>query len=91
MEELDRGYRFEYDQQYLALKDAEPIALSMPLTTKFFETEYSLHPFFDGLIPEGWLLSLALGTHELQLRDRFGILLATGDDTIGAVRIIPSE
>ena len=87
--ELDRGYRFTYRVEYLSSTAPEAIALTLPLTETPFETEQSLHPFFDGLIPEGWLLQLALGVHDVQLRDRFGLLLATGRDTIGAVRVIP--
>jgi len=91
LEELDRGYRFSYIPAYVQEEGAEPISLTLPLQLDPYVSEPTLHPFFDGLIPEGWLLQLALGVHRLQLRDRFGILLATGADTIGAVRILPSE
>ena len=90
LEELDRGYRFTYLPDYRQRPGAVPIALSLPLAQAPYDTTHNLHPFFDGLIPEGWLLQLALGTHGVDLRDRFGILLATGRDTIGAVRIRPA-
>jgi HipA N-terminal domain len=87
--ELDRGYEFVYLPEYLQLPDAEPISLTLPLQTTPHLTTRGLHAFFDGLIPEGWLLQLAIGVHQLDLRDRFGILLATGHDTIGAVTLQP--
>lgn len=87
LEELDRGYRFSYLASYREAPDALPVSLTLPLSQVTYDTPRSLHPFFDGLIPEGWLLQLALGTHGVELRDRFGLLLATGADTIGAVTI----
>lgn len=91
LEELDRGHRFTYDEEYLKSEEPEPVSLTLPIRAEPYETERELHPFFDGLIPEGWLLQLALGVHKLELRDRFGLLLATGTDPIGAARIIAEE
>ena len=47
----------------------------------------TLFPFFDGLIPEGWLLDIAEETWKLNPRDRFGLLLACCRSCIGAVSI----
>ena len=88
LEELDRGHRFTYDVAYIESDNPEPVSLTLPVRAEPYETDRELHPFFDGLIPEGWLLQLALGVHKLELRDRFGLLLATGVDPIGAARII---
>lgn len=44
-------------------------------------------PFFDGLIPEGWLLEIAGKNWKLNARDRMGLLLACCRDCIGAVSI----
>jgi serine/threonine-protein kinase HipA len=43
--------------------------------------------FFDGLIPEGWLLDLAVRNWKLDPRDRMGLLLEACRDCIGAVHI----
>lgn len=53
--ETDDGYKFTYDPQYL--KSANPLAasLTLPLQEEAYEST-TLFPFFDGLIPEGWLL-----------------------------------
>ena len=50
----DGNCRFMYDPNYLADPDAEPISLTLPLREAPYETR-GLHPFFDGLVPEGWL------------------------------------
>jgi serine/threonine-protein kinase HipA len=55
--EDENGYTFEYDPEYLASEKAEAISLTMPLTGKPYLSNV-LHPFFDGLIPEGWLLDM---------------------------------
>ena len=56
--ESDEGYSFVYDPDYLVLPDAQPISLTMPLQEEAF-LSHMLHPFFDGLIPESWLLDIA--------------------------------
>lgn len=50
-----------------------------------------LFPFFDGLVPEGWLLDIAEKNWKLSARDRMGLLLKTCRDCIGAVSIEPME
>ena len=84
--ETDSGYMFTYNAEYLNLANASPVSLTMPLNQKesFSKT---LFPFFDGLIPEGWLLNEVSRNWKLDLRDRFGLLLVACKDTIGAVSI----
>jgi serine/threonine-protein kinase HipA len=48
-----------------------------------------MFPFFDGLIPEGWLLNIAEKNWKLRPRDRMGLLLACCKDCIGAVSVHP--
>ena len=48
-------YRFCYDEGYLKGEDAQPVSLTLPLQTEAYVSPV-LFPFFDGLIPEGWLL-----------------------------------
>lgn len=47
----------------------------------------TLFPFFDGLIPEGWLLNLATRNWKVDQADRFGLLLIACEDCIGNVSI----
>lgn len=87
LEETDRGsYLFTYASSYLADPKSLPISLTMPLKKESYESKL-LFPFFDGLIPEGWLLDLAIKNWKLNPRDRMGLLLETCHDCIGAVRI----
>ena len=46
-----------------------------------------LFPFFDGLIPEGWLLEIAVDSWKLDQNDRMGLLLACCRDCIGAASV----
>lgn len=78
---------FKYDSSYLADLSLPPISVSLPKQNEPF-IEAGLPSFFDGLIPEGWLLTLAADQYKLNpIRDRFALLLATCQDTIGAVTI----
>ncbi len=90
LEEHDDGYRFAYSADYLGSGNAVPVSLSFPLQKEPFEDK-RLFPFFDGLIPEGWLLDIAENTWKLNPRDRMGLLLACCRDCIGVVSIIPVE
>ena len=86
LSETDSGYTFAYDADYLHLADAVPVSLTLPLTEKPYESNV-LFPFFDGLIPEGWLLQIVTRNWKIDQSDRFGLLLVACKDCIGAVRI----
>lgn len=86
LKEDENGFHFQYDQSYLDMEEAEPISLTLPLTEKEYESKV-IFPFFDGLIPEGWLLDIAQNNWKLDPRDRMEILLKTCHDCIGAVSI----
>ena len=47
----------------------------------------TLFPFFDGLIPEGWLLGVVSRNWKIDVKDRFGLLLVAFKDGIGNVSI----
>lgn len=84
--EDDEGFHFKYLEKYWESENAEPISLTLPLTKETFSSKV-LFPFFDGLIPEGWLLDIAAKNWKLDERDRMSILLVTCMDCIGAVSI----
>jgi serine/threonine-protein kinase HipA len=79
---------FRYRPEYLARPDAEPVSLTLPLSPEPVET-IGLHAFFDGLVPEGWLLDIATRNWKLDLRDRVGLLLNLCSECVGAVRVLP--
>lgn len=88
--ESEEGYTFAYHPDYARDPENLPISRLLPLRTQPYHDK-RLFPFFDGLIPEGWLLDIAEKTWKLDPRDRMGLLLATCRDCIGAVGVWPSE
>ena len=82
----ENGYHFQYAPVYLQTMDPKPVSLTLPLQEKAF-TSNVLFSFFDGLIPEGWLLDIAEKNWKLDPRDRMGLLLACCKDCIGAVSV----
>ncbi len=82
----EQGYHFVYDKAYAAQPNARPVSLTLPLKEAAFHSNV-LFPFFDGLIPEGWLLDIAGKNWKLNPRDRMGLLLACCKDCIGIVSV----
>jgi serine/threonine-protein kinase HipA len=87
LSETEEGYVFIYDDTYLKDTEALAVSLTLPLSDRPYSSA-SMIPFFDGLIPEGWLLEVAERNWKLNERDRMGLLLACCKDCIGAVSII---
>jgi len=88
--ENENGYFFCYDSEYLRVENAETISLTLPLQEETYHSKI-LFPFFDGLIPEGWLLNIAERSWKIDPRDRMSLLLACCKDCIGAVSVVPIE
>ena len=65
------GYHFHYDGEYLTAENAEPVSLTLPLSEKPFHS-MTMFPFFDGLIPEGWLLDIPEKSWKLDSRIGWG-------------------
>ena len=85
--ETDDGRcEFAYDVDYMKEPDAEPVSPTMPFQEEPYWSDEML-PFFDGLIPEGWLLEIAEDTWKINPRDRMQLLLTCCRDCIGAVSI----
>ena len=84
--ETDDGYSFAYDADYLAVENATPVSLTLPLQSTAY-TSKTLFSFFDGLIPEGWLLDVVSRNWKIDTKDRFGLLLVACKDAIGNVSV----
>lgn len=84
--ETQTGTRFTYRSEWVATIGAAPISLTMPARAGPYESA-GLLPFFEGLLPEGWLLEIATAKLKIAKDDAFGLLLATCADCIGAVEI----
>jgi serine/threonine-protein kinase HipA len=78
---------FAYDAEYASSPAAIPVSLTLPVGEGPWTTR-GLHPFFAGLLPEGWLRTLVETKLHVDDNDQFGLLLATGADCVGAVEII---
>lgn len=81
-------YRFCYNKEYLTREDAQPVSLTLPLQAEPFVSPV-LFPFFDGLIPEGWLLDVALRNTDISILDRMSLLLLCCKDCIGSISVLP--
>lgn len=90
LEEVATGYSFVYDKNYLQNENAQAVSSTLPLQVKVF-TSNVLFPFFDGLIPEGWLLDIVEKNWKLNEKDRMGLLLTFCKSCIGAVSIIETK
>lgn len=88
--ENDAGYEFRYLPGYLSLETARAVSLTLPLQVDAY-TSPALFPFFDGLIPEGWLLDVALRNTDISILDRMSLLLTCCKDCVGAVSVVPLE
>lgn len=88
--ETDAGYLFEYNKEYLQNNQAQAVSLTLPLTDKPYQSK-TLFAFFDGLIPEGWLLDIAERNWKINYKDRMGLLLNCCKDCIGAVSVTQNE
>ena len=88
VEESGGACRFTYDLEWVHRKDAVPVSLTLPVREEPY-TSKGLHPFFENLLPEGWLLEIATSKLKIPKDDAFGLLLATCGDCPGAVEIFP--
>ncbi len=87
--EEDTGeYLFVYDEKYVENFPKQFVAFEFPVSTRPYRSKI-LFPFFDGLIPEGWLLNIAAESWKINKNDRMGLLLACCGNAIGAVSVHP--
>jgi serine/threonine-protein kinase HipA len=89
--ETDEGeYTFQYDEKYIAVYPNQFLTFTMPVRLKVY-TDKRLFAFFEGLIPEGWLLDIASKNWKINQNDRMGLLLACCQNCIGAVSVQPIQ
>lgn len=87
--ETDEGeYVFQYEEKYVKEHLKQFLTFTMPVSTNPY-IDKRLFPFFEGLIPEGWLLDIASKNWKINQNDRMGLLLACCQNCIGAVSILP--
>lgn len=86
LNKTEDSYIFLYDEKYLSLNDSTPVSLILTLRKDAYILDM-LFPFFDGLIPEGYLLNVVSNNWKKDTKDRFNLLLVTAKDLIGNVSI----
>jgi len=87
--ETDEGeYVFQYEEKYVQQYPKQFLTFTIPVSPKPY-TDKRLFAFFDGLIPEGWLLDIASKNWKINPNDRMGLLLACCRNCIGAVSVQP--
>lgn len=85
------GYWFKYSPDYVANPVYGPVSQTLPVREDVYHDERNLISFFDGLIPEGWLLDITVKNWKLNEKDRMELLLTVCKDCIGAVGVIRNE
>lgn len=90
LKETDSGYSFIYDEEYIVRADSSAVSLTLPMQKEEY-TSKTLFSFFDGLIPEGWLLNVVTDNWKIDRKDRFGLLLVACKDPIGNVSVKEAE
>ncbi|WP_299155338.1 HipA N-terminal domain-containing protein [uncultured Christiangramia sp.] len=89
--ETDDGiFTFQYDEDYMREHPDQFITFTMPVRKEEYKDK-RLFAFFEGLIPEGWLLDIASKNWKINPNDRMGLLLACCQNCIGAVSVQPIE
>ena len=84
--EDENGFHFQYNKLYLANPKYGDVSKTLPLRKEVYDDE-NMIAFFDGLIPEGWLLKIAVDNWKLNPIDRMSLLLTLCQDNIGDVSI----
>ncbi|MCD6039669.1 MAG: phosphatidylinositol kinase [Gammaproteobacteria bacterium] len=86
-ESTEGEYLFKYDATYLTNEKNNSVSLTLPKRKEIYTSDI-LFPFFDGLIPEGWLMDMGIKNWKLNKKDRMGLLLHLCADCIGNVSVI---
>jgi serine/threonine-protein kinase HipA len=87
-EDNNGRYEFTYDAIYANKYPSQFITFNLPVSVVTYSSN-RLFPFFDGLIPEGWLLNIAAESWKINKNDRMGLLLACCQNAVGAVSVHP--
>lgn len=89
LSETNEGhFIFMYDALYIKVHPEQFLTFTMPVRKDPYQEKY-LFSFFEGLIPEGWLLDVAKTHYKINPKDRMGLLMACCQNCIGAVSVKP--
>jgi serine/threonine-protein kinase HipA len=82
------GFEFCYHSAYRSDPHAKPITRRLPLNRSRFAFK-SLLPWFQDVLPEGWVINALGQTRQLNEMEQFALLLHMGTDTLGPVSLHP--
>lgn len=85
LKEIDGSFKFQYNKE-----SSVAVSLTLPVQVEDYKSE-ELFAFFDGLIPEGWLLNLAQKNWKIPKDDRMTLLLMTCQDCVGAAHVLKGD
>jgi serine/threonine-protein kinase HipA len=80
--EKNQRYEFSYLEDY----SYQPISLTMPLTRRIYWFD-RFPPFFDGFLPEGFMLDALLRKTKLDRNDQFEQLIRVGGELVGNITV----
>ena len=84
----NHGFRFAYDDGWLADQAAPALSLSLPKQSRSFPSAQCA-PFFEGLLPEGAERDAVARALGVSPENVFGILAGIGGEVAGAVSLWP--
>ncbi len=84
LRELERGkhYQFAYLENYQGL----PVSLTMPRKQLVYDFD-RFPPFFEGVLPEGFMLESLLKRSKIDRDDLLSQLIQVGGDLVGNVTV----
>lgn len=82
------GYVFTYDTEYLRISGSRPVSVTLPLREEPYQSKL-LFPVFINMLSEGANKSMQCRMLKIDENDYFGLLLATGADSVGPISIQP--
>jgi serine/threonine-protein kinase HipA len=82
--EWEKNQRYEFS--YLEGYSHQSISLTMPLKKKTYEFD-RFPPFFDGFLPEGFMLDALLRKTKIDSNDRFEQLVRVGGELVGNITV----
>lgn len=80
----NKKYIFTYEDKWMK-NNKGGIGLSLPTDSKVYESE-ELLPFFDNLVPEGWLLSYAESIYKIDKKIDLDCYLLQAEKLLGQLR-----
>lgn len=86
-------FAFDYSPDWVADKAAIPLSPPLPLSQpdNFNQQHHSvsIRRFFENLLPEGKALDDAVAAHRVSKANLYGLLLALGRESTGAISLLP--